>query len=86
MKHDHVRSTLVTVRPADARIYDTTEEADIDAQMFNLDAPTSDIVAKQEYDGCHQDAPSRVGVWFVREIRRPNRANRRVWTRIGWLR
>ena len=81
----HVRSTLINPNPEHARIYETTESADLDAQMFNLDATTSDLVAKQEYDGCHEDAPSRVGIWFVREIRRPNKAERVIWTRIGWL-
>ena len=83
---DHVRSTLVTVRPADARIYDTTESADLDAQMFNLDAPNSGIVARQEYDGCHEDATSRVGIWLVRNVRAFNKPERVIHDRIGWLR
>ena len=84
--NDHVRSTLVTLQPAHARIYETTESADLDAQMFNLDAPTSNIVAIQEYDGCHENAPSRVGVWFIRHLKRPNRVDRTIHDRIGWLR
>jgi hypothetical protein len=82
---EHVRRTALTPIPAHARIYETTEEADIAAQLFNIDAPTSDLVARQEYDGCHEDAPSRVGVWFVQTIRRPNKVERVVWNRIGWL-
>ena len=83
---DHVRSTLITVRPADARIYETTEEADIDAQRFNLDTPNSSIVAIQEYDGCHENSPSRVGVWLVRNLRPFNKPERVIHERIGWLR
>lgn len=82
---DHVRSTLITVHPADARIYETTEAADIEAQMFNIDTPNSGVVAIQEYDGCHEDAPSRVGVWLVRHVRPFNRPERTIHDRIGWL-
>jgi hypothetical protein len=76
----------ITPFPHLARSWADHDEALAAASLWTLDCPTTDLDAVAEFDGCGENAPSRIGVWFVRTVQRPHRMERIVRDRIGWLR